>query len=67
MLIKELTGSNATIKHLPATQDDPRKRRPDITTAKRELGWSPKVPVRIGLAKTIEYFRQVRFFLCPPY
>ena len=58
ILIKDLTGSNSTIRALPATTDDPKQRRPDITTAKRELGWSPKVPVRVGLAKTIEYFRQ---------
>lgn len=58
VLIKDLTGSNSTIRSLPATTDDPKQRRPDITTAKREIGWSPKVPVRVGLAKTIEYFRQ---------
>jgi UDP-glucuronate decarboxylase len=58
VLIKDITGSNSTIRALPATTDDPKQRRPDITTAKRELGWSPKVPVRVGLSKTIEYFRQ---------
>lgn len=58
VLIKELTGSNSTVKYLPATQDDPRQRRPDITTAKTQLAWNPTVPVRVGLAKTIEYFRQ---------
>lgn len=58
VLIKELTGSNSTIRFLPATKDDPKQRRPDITMAKEKLGWSPKVPVRVGLAKTIEYFRK---------
>lgn len=58
LLVKELTGSNSTIKILPATKDDPKQRRPDITTAKKQLGWSPKVPVRVGLMKTIEYFRR---------
>lgn len=57
MLIKELTASNSTIRFLPATRDDPKQRKPDITTAKEKLGWSPKVPVRVGLAKTIEYFK----------
>lgn len=56
MLIKELTKSNSTIQMLPATKDDPRQRRPDITTAKMQLNWEPKVPVRVGLAKAIAYF-----------
>ena len=37
--------------------DDPKRRKPDITLAKALLGWSPKVPLAEGLAKTIEYFR----------
>lgn len=43
VLIKELTQSNSTIKSLPSTKDDPKQRKPDITTARRELDWSPKV------------------------
>lgn len=58
-MIKELTGSNSTVKFLPATEDDPKQRRPDITTARERIGWSPKVPVKVGLAKAIEYFSQV--------
>lgn len=58
-LIKELTGSNSTIQMLPATKDDPRQRKPDITTAGERLGWKPVVPVRVGLSKAIEYFRKV--------
>lgn len=38
--------------------DDPHKRRPDISVAKEQLGWSPQVPVREGLSKTIDYFRK---------
>lgn len=57
-LIKELTGSNSTIRSLPKTADDPRQRKPDITTAKTKIGWSPRVPVKVGLAKAIDYFRQ---------
>lgn len=56
-LIKEITKSNSTIKHLPATLDDPKQRRPDITTAKEQLNWEPRVPVRTGLERTIDYFR----------
>jgi len=43
--IKTLTNSNSTIRKLPATKDDPQQRRPDITTAKREIGWEPVVCV----------------------
>jgi UDP-glucuronate decarboxylase len=57
-LIKEITKSNSTIKYLPANKDDPRQRKPDITVANTQLGWKPVVPVKIGLAKAIEYFRQ---------
>ena len=42
---------------LPATKDDPKQRKPDITTAKEQIGWKPVVPVKIGLTKAIEYFR----------
>jgi len=58
VLIKELTQSNSTIQMLPATKDDPRQRRPDITTAKEQLNWAPRVPVREGLSKAIAYFRK---------
>ena len=56
-LIKEITGSNSTVKFLSSTKDDPKQRKPDIGVAIEELGWSPKVPVRAGLGKTISYFR----------
>lgn len=59
VLIKEITKSNSSIIMLPATKDDPRQRRPDITTAKEQIGWQPVVHVRDGLRKTIEYFAKV--------
>ncbi len=55
-LIKELTHSNSSINFLPATRDDPKQRRPDITTAMEKIGWHPMVNVRDGLIKTIKYF-----------
>ncbi len=61
-LIKEITKSNSTIRMLPATKDDPKQRKPDITCAGREIGWKPVVPVRIGLSKAVEYFRQVQSY-----
>ena len=51
------TDSRSKIIFRPLPQDDPRQRRPDITRAKKILGWGPRVPLAEGLAKTIEYFR----------
>jgi UDP-glucuronate decarboxylase len=42
-LIREITQSNSTIKMLPATKDDPRQRKPDITLAGQQLDWKPVV------------------------
>jgi UDP-glucuronate decarboxylase len=54
--VLELTGSSSSIEHLPLPQDDPKQRQPDISRAKKSLGWEPTVPLREGLVKTIEYF-----------
>src|SRR5499427_7072861 len=54
-----LTGSSSTIVHLPLPADDPRQRCPDISKAQKLLGWSPKVGLRDGLMKAIEYFDQL--------
>jgi len=56
-LILKLTGSKSEIVFKPLPVDDPKQRRPDITRAKKILGWEPKVNLEIGLQKTIEYFR----------
>jgi nucleoside-diphosphate-sugar epimerase len=53
-----LTGSRSRIVFKPLPQDDPRQRRPDITRARKLLRWQPKVPLEVGLQKTIEYFRR---------
>lgn len=55
-LIIKLTNSNSKIKFAPLPQDDPLQRKPDISSAKKELGWEPKVDIEEGLLKTIEYF-----------
>ncbi len=52
----EMTGSAAIIKYLPLPQDDPKRRKPDISLAKRELDWQPDVLLADGLVKTIAYF-----------
>jgi UDP-glucuronate decarboxylase len=53
----ELTGSKSKLVYKPALPDDPAKRKPDITLAKAKLSWEPKVKLREGLGKTIEWFR----------
>lgn len=56
-MIKDATGSSSTISYLPATKDDPKIRKPDISTAKEHLNWAPRWNVRDGITKTIAYFR----------
>ena len=57
--VLKLTGSRSKIIHLPLPQDDPRQRKPDISLARAQLGWEPKVPLAEGLKRTIDYFRQL--------
>jgi len=57
--VKKLTKSKSTIKFLNKTTDDPTKRKPDISLAKKELNWQPKVTVEEGLRHTIDYFQGV--------
>lgn len=52
------TGSKSQLVFEPLPQDDPKQRQPDITKAKRELNWEPKVSLDEGLEKTIAYFKQ---------
>ncbi|MBI5022297.1 MAG: SDR family oxidoreductase [Ignavibacteriales bacterium] len=56
--IIELTGSNSKIIFKELPEDDPKIRQPDITKAKKYLGWEPKVNRIEGLKKTLEYFRK---------
>ena len=56
-MIREITGSDSEIVFEPRPVDDPSVRRPDITKARELLGWEPQVPLREGLARTIEWFR----------
>jgi dTDP-glucose 4,6-dehydratase len=56
-MIKEISGSDSEIVFEPRPVDDPSVRRPDITKAREILGWEPRVPVREGLERTIEWFR----------
>lgn len=54
----ELNGARAEIVHIPARPDDPRRRCPNIDRARQLLGWQPRIPLRQGLANTLDYFNQ---------
>ena len=58
-IVKEMTGSRSSIIEEPLPVDDPRLRKPDITMARTILGWTPKIPLREGLASTIDWFRRI--------
>jgi UDP-glucuronate decarboxylase len=55
----KLTGSKSKIIYMPLPADDPTQRQPNISLAKKELGWEPKIMLDEGLAKTIDYFKSV--------
>jgi UDP-glucuronate decarboxylase len=54
--VLELTGSKSALRHLPLPQDDPVRRQPDITLARKTLDWEPRTSLAEGLPRTIEYF-----------
>ena len=54
-----MTDSRSKIIAMPLPSDDPKQRQPDISLARRELGWEPKVALADGLKETIGYFRSL--------
>jgi len=58
-LVIELTSSKSKLIFLPLPENDPSRRKPDISLMRRTTGWEPSVRLEEGLKKTIEYFRQV--------
>jgi dTDP-glucose 4,6-dehydratase len=56
-VVLEITGSRSNVRFEPLPQDDPKQRCPDISKAKRLLGWAPKIDLRTGLRMSQEYFR----------
>jgi nucleoside-diphosphate-sugar epimerase len=56
--IHDLSGSSSEIVFKPLPEDDPKQRRPDLTRARKVLGWEPMTSLDAGLNKTIAYFRQ---------
>jgi len=58
--VLRLTGSRSRIEQRPLPTDDPKVRKPDITIARRELGWEPAVQLEEGLRRTIDFFRGLK-------
>jgi len=59
-LVLELTGSTSELRDVPLLhEDDPKRRRPDITRVREKVGWEPSTDLRTGLARTVEWFREV--------
>ncbi|HEX3660355.1 MAG TPA: UDP-glucuronic acid decarboxylase family protein [Acidobacteriaceae bacterium] len=57
-VVLEVTGSSSSIRFEPLPEDDPTRRRPDISKARRVLAWEPKVSLREGLRLSLDYFRE---------
>lgn len=58
-MVISLTGSSSKLIFEPLPEDDPKQRRPDITLARKKLGWEPKICLEDGLKQTVAYFRRV--------
>jgi dTDP-glucose 4,6-dehydratase len=58
--IQRLTGTRSGIEFRDLPQDDPKQRRPDITKARKVLGWAPKVELEQGLRATVTYFENLQ-------
>lgn len=56
--VQSLTGSKSDIEYKPLPEDDPRQRCPDITKAKKELGWEPEIKLENGLEKLVDYLKR---------
>ena len=56
-IVLQVAGSQSTVVFEPLPQDDPKQRRPDVAKARELLGWEPKVELREGLERSLEYFR----------
>lgn len=57
--IIEISGAKSKLIYEPLPEDDPTRRKPDITLARKHLKWEPSIPLAEGLAKTIEWFREI--------
>lgn len=55
-IVIEITGSSSAVEYHDLPTDDPVRRRPDITRARRLLGWEPEVELRVGIERTVAFF-----------
>ena len=60
--IIRITGSKSKIVYKPLPQDDPARRKPDVSLARELLGWTPEIALEDGLRQTIDYFRNLEDF-----
>ena len=60
--IIRITGSKSKIVYKPLPQDDPARRKPDVSLARELLGWTPEISLEDGLRQTIDYFRNLKDF-----
>jgi UDP-glucuronate decarboxylase len=58
-LVIEQTGAKVQLVSKPLPPDDPCRRRPDISLARKHLGWEPTIPLRDGLKRTIDWFKSI--------
>ncbi len=58
-IVLEMTNSKSKLIFMPLPEDDPMQRKPDISLAKEKLIWEPKIPLKDGLKKTIDYFESL--------
>ena len=58
-VVREITGSTSEIVLSPLAEDDPKQRCPDVSLARSLLGWAPRVPLRVGLARMVAHVRDV--------
>jgi nucleoside-diphosphate-sugar epimerase len=56
-MVLDVTGSNSQLQFKPLPQDDPTRRCPDISRARTLLGWEPKVDLKEGLSRSLEFFK----------
>lgn len=57
-MVLKITGSKSEIRYEPLPPDDPKQRQPDITKARRLLGWVPRIDLEAGLRQSLDYFKQ---------
>jgi UDP-glucuronate decarboxylase len=58
-IIKDVSASSSDMVFLELPEDDPKRRRPDISLARQSLSWEPKIPLQEGIKRTVDYFKEL--------